>query len=356
MTQPHLPMVKRKSIVRPLIYSLIFIAVTSLATAILGISIASSSVGGTHSYKAIFTDVTGLIPGDEVDIAGVRVGQVTSVSVADRDLAQVDFTVQADHPLPASVTAALRWKNLAGQRYMELGQGTGPVGQTLPPGGTIPLSRTTPAVSLTDLFNGFQPLFQALSPHADNELASEIVQVFQGEGTTMQSLISSVGQLTTTLASKQKVIDAVIGNLNSVLATVSSRGSELSGMVTTLQQLVTGLAAERQPIGSAIGAISNLTNATAGLLQGIRPPLSQDITELGQLTTVLADNTPTLNHFLQTLPVKMTDIGRVVSYGSWLNLYMCSATVGGVTEEYGPAPHGIPLSSQPAAVKARCGS
>jgi phospholipid/cholesterol/gamma-HCH transport system substrate-binding protein len=339
------PRIKRRPIAAPLIYSLIFIAVTATATTVLGLSIANTSIGASTGYYATFSDVTGLNVGDDVDIAGVRVGQVTSISVTDRNLARVGFAMQAGRQLPASVTATIFYKNLVGQRYIELGQGTGPIDELLPPGGTIPLSQTTPALNLTELFNGFQPLFEALSPGDVNQLATEIVQVLQGEGTTMDSLLSNVGTLTTTIANKSQVIDSVIGNLNSVVATVNSRGNELADLVTTLQQLVSGLAADRQPIGNAISAMSSLTNATAGLLQQFRPPLKSDIESLGRLSATLAGNSGTIGTFLKNLPVKEQDLARLSSYGSWFNLYECSATVTGVQEAYGPAPTGIPVTA-----------
>jgi phospholipid/cholesterol/gamma-HCH transport system substrate-binding protein len=338
--------VRRKSIAPPLIKSIIFIAVTGLLTAILALSIASSGVNASIGYHAVFTDVTGLIVGDDVDIAGVRVGQVTQIRVVDRNLALVDFTVQSGHPLPSSVTATIKYLNIVGGRYIDLQQGAGPVGQTLPPGSTIPLGQTTPALDLTALFNGFQPLFQALSPNDVNRLASEIVQVLQGEGGTVTSLVANIGSLTTTLAAKDKVIGQVITNLNSVLQTVNSRGNALASLITTLQQLVSGLAADRQPIGSAISAISQLTSATASLLQVDRAPLKQDIIQLGRLSGNLAAATPLVGTFLRNLPVKMTDIARLASYGSWLNFYMCDAVLSGAKGSYGaPPPTGIGITA-----------
>jgi len=335
------PRIRRPSLARPMVYSILFIVVTVAATAVLGLSIANTSVGSTSSYNAVFTDVTGLNVGDDVDIAGVRIGEVTSIGVVDRNLAKVGFAVQSGRVLPASVTATIYYKNLVGQRYIELDQGTGPVDQVLRPGGTIPLRRTTPALDLTELFNGFQPLFEALSPGDVNQLSAEIIDVLQGEGTTMDSLIANLGQLTTTLASKNKVIDSVISNLNAVVTTVNSRGNELGDLVTTLQQLVSGLAADRQPFGTAITALSSLTNATAGLLRNFNPPLTQDIDALGRLSANLAAGTPAINTWLQRLPVKETDLGRLSSYGSWFNLFECQARVSGVQEAYGPAPTGI---------------
>src|SRR5690348_18494938 len=95
---------KRKSLAGPVIKSLIFIVVTVTVTAILGISIAHSGVSATVGYQAVFRDVTGLNVGDDVDIAGVRVGDVTSISVYRRNEALVGFAVQAGRVLPASAT------------------------------------------------------------------------------------------------------------------------------------------------------------------------------------------------------------------------------------------------------------
>jgi phospholipid/cholesterol/gamma-HCH transport system substrate-binding protein len=343
--------VKRTSIAGPLVKSVIFIVVTVTVTAVLGISIAHTGVSAAAGYRAVFSDVTGLNVGDDVDIAGVRVGQVTSVSVYRRNLALVGFAVPTARTLPASVTATIKYVNLVGQRYVELDQGAGPVGQTLPRGGTIPLQRTAPALDLTALFNGFQPLFQALSPGDVNKLSSEIIQVFQGESPDIAALLATIGSLTTALATKSRVIGEVITNLDSVLRTVTSRGNELAGLVTNLQQLVSGLAADRQPIGSAISAISSLTSATAGLLQVGRAPLRQDITQLGLLASNLAANSATVNTFLQNLPAKMAAIARVASYGSWLNFYLCEATVTGARNAFGGhPPTGVPVTA------ARCSS
>jgi phospholipid/cholesterol/gamma-HCH transport system substrate-binding protein len=259
--------------------------------------------------------------------------------------ALVGFDLQAGRRLPASVTATIKWLNLVGQRYVELGQGTGPVGRTLRPGGTIPLSQTSPALDLTVLFNGFQPLFQALSPGDVNQLASEIIRVFQGESPNITTLVATVGSLTSALATRDRVIGELISNLNSVLHTIGSRSGELANLVTTLQRLVSGLAADRQPIGSAISAIAGLTSATASLLQVSRPPLRTDIGQLGRLSANLAHSPGTVGTFLHTLPVKMSEIARLASYGSWLNFFMCDALVSGVTEKFGPNPTGAGITA-----------
>ncbi|GAA1683817.1 MlaD family protein [Fodinicola feengrottensis] len=329
---------RRPSLTGALVKSGLFTLVTLVATGILALTIVNGNLGGGTDYAAKFTDVTGLQVGDTVRIAGVRVGQVESIQIADRRLAQVRFSVDPGRRLPVSVTAAIKYLNLLGQRYIDLARGTGPVDEVMAPGGLIPVTQTTPALDLTALFNGFQPLFQALSPEDVNKLSNEIVQVLQGDGTTVTSLVASTATLTTALASKDQVIGQVIDNLNAVLNTINSRGGQLTDLIVTLQQLVSGLAADRAPIGDAVSGIADLTTSTAGLLQLGRAPLKSDIASLGRLSGTLASNTPELNSFLTNLPVKFGRIGTLASYGSWLNFYLCSATVTGLSTSDGSQP------------------
>ncbi|MGX1507574.1 UNVERIFIED_CONTAM: phospholipid/cholesterol/gamma-HCH transport system substrate-binding protein [Streptomyces graminofaciens] len=336
---------KRRSLAGPLVKSLAFIVVTVLATTALAFGIANTSVGETSPYRARFTDATGLVPGDSVRIAGVKVGQVESVKVVERRVAEVAFTVQKGRTLPASVTASIKYLNMVGQRYIDLDQGAGPVGRVFATGSTIPLERTTPALDLTQLFNGFQPLFEGLSPGEINDLAGSIVQVLQGEGGTVDSILRHVGSLTGTVAAKDKVIGEVVKNLNTVLKTVNDREAGFDELVVTLQKLVSGFSGDRKPLGEAVEAMADLTTVTAGLLEDGRQPLKKDIAELGRLSGQLDKGSPRIEEFLQRTPAKMQAITRLASYGSWLNLYLCEAKVTDVaTWDGSPPPTGIGIT------------
>jgi phospholipid/cholesterol/gamma-HCH transport system substrate-binding protein len=166
---------------------MIFVVVTTLATSLLVITIGNISFAASKEYKAVFSDATGVVNGDDVRIAGVKVGNVEDVEIVDRTRALVTFKVEADRELTDSTLAQIRYRNLVGQRYISLSQGVGSP-STLAEGATIPLKRTSPALDLTVLFNGFKPLFEAISPEDVNQLAYEVITVFQGEGGTLESL------------------------------------------------------------------------------------------------------------------------------------------------------------------------
>lgn len=338
----------------PLIKLLIFAAVTVVLTGILAATIGNTSVGTKTGYAAVFTDATGLNTGDDVRIAGVRVGNVTSIEVVDRKYAQVRFGLADNRKLPALATATIKYRNLVGQRYLALGTDVpGDAAHPLPPNGTIPLDRTQPALNLTVLFDGFRPLFQALNPKDVNTLAGEIIQVFQGEGGTVQDLLTHVASLSSAIAGKDQVIGQVIDNLNTVLTTVNGRGPALSNLIDQVQQLTSGLAAERKPVGDAITALGGLTSTTAGLLNDTRPELKGDIAALGSLSKNLADNSPVIDQVLKSTPGRLQGLTKVGSYGGWFNFFLCRMTG---TVSIPSAKVQVPLLPLPtAAMPERCG-
>ncbi|GAA0946188.1 MCE family protein [Virgisporangium aurantiacum] len=321
------------SIRAPLIKLIVFAVVTIVLTAMLAQTLGSWATGGTE-YRARFTDVTSLLEGDDVRIAGVRVGKITRIRVVDDSIAEVRFTVTDDVPLGTGVRAKIRYRNLVGQRYLALFEGPS-TGRTLHRNGVIPLEQTAPALDLTTLFNGFRPLFTALSPDDVNKLAYEIIQVLQGEGGTMASLLRRTASLTSTLADRDAVIGRVITNLNAVLSTVDERDGQLDQTIAQLQQLVSGLAADRGAIGQSLANLGELTLATGSLLGDARPPLASDVDGLRQVAGNLNANSAAIDRALAAMPGRYEALTRVASHGSWFNFFLCdlsgNVTLGGTT-------------------------
>jgi phospholipid/cholesterol/gamma-HCH transport system substrate-binding protein len=342
-----------RGVASPLIKLVIFLVVTAFATYVLGATIANSSYGATTTYKADFSDASGLQVGDDVRIAGVRVGSITDIKVVHHDTARVSFSVSKSSKLPVSVIAQLRYRNLVGQRYLDIEHGPGDPSKVLKPHSLIPETQTRPAVDLTVLFQGFQPLFQGLDAGQINQLSGEIISTLQGEGGSLELLLGTLGDLTNTLADKDQVIGEVVDNLSSVLTAVGSRDAELSNLIVQLQGFVSGLAQDRTTIGNAIGSINALATSTAGLLTKVRAPLKDDIVELTGLVGNLNKGSADIQFLVQQLAPTVGALIRTASYGSWFNFYLCSLS-GTITL---PGGNTIPthLTLAPAS-KARCGA
>jgi phospholipid/cholesterol/gamma-HCH transport system substrate-binding protein len=325
----------------------IFAVVTILATAVLGVVVSNRTFGSAETFKANFTDATGLISGSDVRMAGVRVGTVKSIkSESDGALnyAQVSFDVNTKIvPMTTTTEVKVQYLNLVGQRYLNLVSTPGD-NTHQDPNVAIPLDRTSPALDLTALFNGFKPLFRALTPADVNKFALEIIKTLQGEGGTVEQLLTQTASLTNTVGQRDAAIGQVIDNLLSVLTTVQKRDQGLGQTITQLQRLVSGLAGDRNAIAASLSNINLLATSSAKLFTGIRPVLPADLRNLKQLARVLNTTKDPVNKtqnalaaWLQREPAKLTRIIRTGSYGAYFNFWLCSAAVVGLPVQLQPA-------------------
>jgi len=329
---------------------LIFVLVTSLATGVLVILIGNLNFADTRTYKAEFVNAAGLVKGDDIRVAGVKVGTVKDIEVEKRTHALVTFTVATATEVNGGTNATIRYRNLVGQRYIALTQEVGDSAR-LPADATIPVERTQPALDLTVLFNGFKPLFQALSPADINKLSYEIVQVFQGESGTLEGLLAHTASVTSTLADRDEVIGDLIVNLNEVLAHIGDRDEQLSRLIASFRQLVGGLKDDRAAILNSLDDISALSVQTAALAKGIRKPFVRDIKKLREFAGNVDRDKAELDRALQVLPIKLEKVGRTAIYGSWFNFYLCDFT-GRVKL---PAGINVPVSYETGAARCNLG-
>lgn len=307
------------------IFTVVSLFVTGTLTVIMG----HLGIGSSHQYEAIFTSASMLKKGDDVRVAGVSVGAVKGVEHYDRSMAKVTFSVYDGVPLTTASTAEIHYLDLVGDRYLALGEGADASGApTLSPGATIPVAQTKPALDLTVLFDGFKPLFQALTPKQVNDLSMNLVQVLQGEGGTIRGLLQHTASLTNTLADRDALIGQVVTNLSETLNTVNQHHQQLTTLVVELKDWMTNLARSRKTIGGSLGNISKLTVAVADLLHRGRPLLKSDIAALRRLATLL--NKPgqkaDLVDLLNRMPEVMTDQTRTGTYGSWYQYYICGVS------------------------------
>src|SRR3954447_5325908 len=265
---------------------LVFAVVTVLATALLVTTIGNYTFTSSQGYKAVFTDAVNLVHGDEVRMAGVRVGSVSGVKLVNGDKALGTFWVDKKVTLTTTTLAVIRYRNLIGQRYLALVDGPSG-GTSLTAGTTIPEERTRPALNLNDLFNGFRPLLTALSPADVNKLSYELIQVLQGEGPVVNELFQQVGSLTNTLADRDQLIGDVIDNLDAVLGPLHDRDKNMSALIDNLQRMISGFADDRNAIGDSLTSIDRVSSSTAKLLEQARPALHSDIGHLATLTEKL---------------------------------------------------------------------
>jgi phospholipid/cholesterol/gamma-HCH transport system substrate-binding protein len=304
----------------------VFVVVMVLLTGCLFVVFGQIRGGSTSDYSAVFKDASSLKSGDSVRVAGVRVGTVDNVNLRPDNSVVVSFDADDDIVLSAGTRAAVRYLNLVGDRYLELLDGPGST-LPLPHGAQLPITQTEPALDLDLLLGGLKPVIRGLDPRDVNALTNALLQIFQGQGDTLQSLLSKTSSFSNTLADNNSALESLIDNLDKVLATLGKDGDRFSGALDKFQRLTTELANDRDTIGTAIDSLSSGTASIADLLTNVRPPLAGTIDQLGRLAPLVDDGKDLLDVAIQRAPENYRKLARVGSYGAMVNYYVCGVTI-----------------------------
>jgi phospholipid/cholesterol/gamma-HCH transport system substrate-binding protein len=303
------------------------VVMTILSVALIAV-FAETRTGATTDYSAVFTDASRLESGDSVRIAGIRVGTVDEVTLRPDRKVEVTFDADDNIKLTTGTKAVIRYLNLVGDRYMELVD-TPDSTKIIPAGAQIPVDRTAPALDLDLLLGGLKPVISALNPQDVNTLTAALIQILQGQGGTLESLLSKSGTFTNSLADNNAVIEQLIVDLHTVLDTLAKDGDEFGGAIDRLESLVKGLAEDRDPIATAIESLDQGTASLASLLGRARPGLGGTVDQVARIAPILDDEKERaeLDAQLQRLPHIYRKLARVGSYGAFFPYYICAVTM-----------------------------
>lgn len=305
----------------------VFIIVMVLLTTCLFFTFGQYRTGTTRAYSAVMADASRLKTGDSVRVAGVRVGTVNGIALRDDNAVVVSFDVDETTALTTGTKVAVRYLNLVGDRFLELLDGPASSPAMLPVGAQIPIDRTSPALDLDLLLGGLRPVIQGLNANEVNALTSSLLQIFQGQGDTMHSLLSKSASFTATVATRNQAIGQLIDNLKGVMDVLAEQGNRFSGALDRLQQLVSALAQDRDPIGEAIDSLSKGTASLADLMSNIRQPLAGTVDQVNRLAPLLDSDKERIDAALQRAPDNYRKLIRLGAYGSFIQYYLCGITI-----------------------------
>jgi phospholipid/cholesterol/gamma-HCH transport system substrate-binding protein len=275
-----------------------------------------------RTYRAEFTDVTGLLEGNFVRIAGVEVGKVKKIAIEPNSRVMVEFSADDSVVLTTGSRAAVRWADLIGGRYLALEEGAGGT-QRLDAGQVIPVERTQPALDLDALIGGFRPLFRALDPDQVNALSAQLIAAFQGQGATISSFLAQTASVTDTLANRDELIGQVINNLSVVLGSLGGKSEQFAKGIDSLSQLVQGLAARKSDIAKAVADTNTAAESVADLLTQARKPIHDVVHEGDRGAGIVVADHDYFDDFLQTLPDAYRILARQGIYGDFFSFYLC---------------------------------
>ena len=305
----------------------VFMVLSVVVTTLVYGTLSREASGPTDTYTALFTDVTGLKQGDDVRVAGVRVGRVDAVDL-EGTKAKVTFRLQRDQVIYSDTIASIVYQNIVGQRYLGLTRRPGErAAGRLPAGSQIPLDRTQPSFDVGALLNGFEPLFTLLDPAQANKLSGALITAFQGDHGAVTQLVLQTAEVTQAFAGRDATLDRTIDDLNTLVGNMSRQNHNLDQVISQAHSMVTDLNARRENMVGSLGAlkhvaerISTISDTSYPQLQEMlhrEPGVAQHIVDIQDQVAFMGDN----------LPAVMKGLARLSQDGSYGNGYVCSLNI-----------------------------
>ena len=308
-----------------------WVIVIAVVAAGVGIGTAVASSSNTYPLNVVFAKAPGLFPGAAVQIDGVQVGTVVSVTnVADQ--VNVGMKVGNGHPIPTSVIASLVSPQLLGEPNIELDPGyTG--GPRLAQNATIPESRTSVPISTDQLLKSLEKTLNQLNPKAVGDLVSNLASDLNGQGQNLNQLISGAAGTLKILAAKGNELGSLNGSLAQLTGSLDSQTTQITQLISDYD-VVSGVFAQHSAqLNDAIGQLSSATTDLVTLLTPNLTPLESDVGTVATVGRTLDRNISSIDGILQSALNLFTAAQKAYDPNyNWLNLNLALAP--GVTGAY----------------------
>jgi phospholipid/cholesterol/gamma-HCH transport system substrate-binding protein len=275
-------------------------------------------IGGGTTYTAEFTESAGLRPGNEVRLAGVRVGDVRGVELVGNRVV-VDFRLR-DVALGDKSTVSIEIKTLLGDKYLAIAAGGDGPQQ---PNETIPAGRTrTPF----DIVPAVGELSETVEEIDTGQLARSfevISDTFAGTPAHLRDALGGLSQLSRTLSTRDTELQRLLSNTAGLSQTVADRDAQLRKLFADAALLLEELNLRREAVHSLLTGTSQLADELSGLVADNRRQLKPALDELNRVTDILSRNQDNLSASLQALAPYVRMFNNVVGNGRWFEGYIC---------------------------------
>lgn len=303
---------------------LVTIAAVALAIALVaGAAFLVSQVFfGPKTITAYFPSATGIYPGDEIRVSGVKVGTIDSIT-PEGTQAKMTLKVDRDVPVPAEAKAVIVAQNLVAARYVQLApayrSGDGP---TMGDGGVIPSERTAVPVEWDDVKTQLMRLATELGPKGDspNAVSDTSVNRFidsaanalgNGNGEKLRETLAQLSGVARVFAEGSGNIVDIIKNLQLFVSTLRDSKDQIVLFENRLATLTSVLDDNRSDLDAALKNLSVAITEVQRFVAGTRNQTAEQIQRLGNLTQILVDNRLAFENVLHITPNAIANFNNI---------------------------------------------
>jgi virulence factor Mce-like protein len=258
------------------------------------------------AITAYFTTATAIYPGDEVRIAGVKVGTITAITPVGT---QAKMTLDVDNGIrvPADAKAVIVAQNLVSARYVQLTPAY-ESGPAMSDGATIPIERTAVPVEWNEVKEQLTRLAKELGPSSGMSTGSvghfidSAATAMQGNGDKLRQTLAQLSGVGRVLADGSTDIVDTISNLATFVTALRDSNTQIVQFQNRFATLTSVVDDSRSDLDVALKNLSEVVGETTRFIEGTRDKTAEQIQRLANVTQTLADNKMSLENVLHIAP------------------------------------------------------
>lgn len=299
-------------------------------------------IGSGDEYSAAFSEAGGLKSGDEVRIAGVKVGKVDEVGLEGGHV-KVTFRVKGDPQFGTRTGASIRVKTILGAKYLSL-KPEGP-GQ-LEAGSEIPLKRTVAAYDVVQAFSDLTTTSEKVDTKRLAGAMDTISTTFKDSPPEVKASIKGLSRISKTVAKRDQELGQLLDHANGVTGVLSERSRTLIKVIKDGDKLFKEIDKRRVVIRSLLRNAAALGVQLSGLVDDNRKQIGPALQRLNKVVDLLERNEGSLNRSVRLLAPFSRVFTNTLGNGRWFDSYIKNMVAAPV----------VPRGARPGATKSSEGS
>jgi phospholipid/cholesterol/gamma-HCH transport system substrate-binding protein len=273
-------------------------------------------IGGGKTYTAHFAEAGGLKKGNEVRIAGVKVGEVQKIEL-DGTTVVVKFKVKGI-PLKDQTAAAIKVKTMLGQKFLAIT----PQGSTELKG-AIPVENTTTPYDVNAAFSDLSSTIDEIDTDKMAESFEALAGAFENTPESVQDMIAGLTSLSKTVSSRDEELASLLKSTSRVSETLKDRNAEFDKLIKDGGLLLTELEGRRDAVRNLLQGTKQLSVELAGLVADNEKQLKPALARLDRVSAILNRNQDNLNTALKRMDGYYRVLASATGSGRWVDSWIC---------------------------------
>ncbi|OBK50424.1 MlaD family protein [Mycobacterium kubicae] len=319
-----------------------FAAVAVVAVLIGAMLLVHALGAGYRHYTAEFLQAASLRPGNPITVAGIPVGEVTSMKLAG-DHVEAGLKIRDNIALGKNSKASIKVTTILGSRYL-----------ALDPNGPASLTNDTFDLAHTEVPYDLQAALQDATTTFEQVDSDRFAQSLAVLGKQLERLpevvpqaVANIDELSSIIAQRRDQIGQLLKSAEQVTNTLRSQQAGLGNLVNQAQDLLGQFVARRAVFHAMMQSLTSMVDTMSQIVVTDRSGVEALLNDMRSFTAMMGKHDDLLKNLLQVTPIflreaaNLTGDANAVSFNApsalLIDSWMCA--ISGRAQQFGMIPY-----------------